>query len=109
MRAGQLRHRIALQAASEAQDAVGQPIAAWSTVGTFWGLYRNLTGREATVARQVVAAASGAVTLRNVPVAITERHRLAFDGHLFGVVNVNDRGAGDGKKRCYELLVEEIR
>ena len=49
MRAGTLRKRVTLQMPVMTADALGQtlsPNSTWTTVGTYWGEIRGLTGRE---------------------------------------------------------------
>jgi len=107
--AGMLRHRITVQQMTEAPDSLGQMQETWNDLGTFWGLYRNLHGTEAMVAKQVKATAAGAVTFRDLPVDLNEQMRLLFDGHTLGIVNVDPYSAGDGTKRQIVCWVEEIR
>lgn len=48
MRAGELRHRIELQAHTQEKDAWGTPLpAAWTTFATIWADVRHLGGVEA--------------------------------------------------------------
>ena len=71
--AGMLPHRITVNQLVETQDGLNQPIQTWIAIGIYWGLYKNLTGRELMVAKQIRARASGSVLFRNLPLAITEQ------------------------------------
>jgi SPP1 family predicted phage head-tail adaptor len=107
--AGMLKHRITIQSLSAGVDEVGQQSQTWGDLGTFWGLYRNMTGKEALVAKQMEAEAQGVVTFREIPVTPDETMRLLFDGHTLGIVNVDLYSAGDGTKRQVVCWVSEVR
>lgn len=62
--AGELRHRVTYQEASEASDSFGQLQPTWSDQWTAWARVRPLAGREAQVARQLRADATHAIDLR---------------------------------------------
>jgi SPP1 family predicted phage head-tail adaptor len=47
MAAGRLRTRITITQRGTAQDALGQPVATWSTVATVWADIRHPSGVQA--------------------------------------------------------------
>jgi SPP1 family predicted phage head-tail adaptor len=53
MRAGQLRHIMIIQSATETQDTYGGIIETWNTVATVWAGIFQLSGREFFAAKQV--------------------------------------------------------
>lgn len=64
MRAGELRHRITLQRATEARDSFGQAVKTWSDVATVWASVEPLRGREFLDARQLQREISAHITIR---------------------------------------------
>ena len=94
MRAGLLRHRITVQAATSSRNATGEPVAAWAAVGVRWGQILPLSGREATPGSQVEGRNTVRITIRYYP-GLTAEHRLTHDGRIFeilSVINPNERG-----------------
>lgn len=70
MRAGPLRHRPTLQAATEATDSFGKRTRSWSDVGTVWARVEPLSGRELERARAVRSDVTHRITTRGrVPLA----------------------------------------
>jgi SPP1 family predicted phage head-tail adaptor len=91
MNAGQLRHRVTIQARTQTQDASGDPVTSWTTLATVWGAVEPIRGREATFAGdQVLGETDTRVRLRYSPAAaqVTPGHRLEHQGALFNVVSV---------------------
>lgn len=62
--AGDLRHRVTYQTATEALDNFGQPIQTWSSGTEIWARVEPLSGRELEIARQQRADVSHVVTVR---------------------------------------------
>lgn len=90
MNAGRLRHRIDVEQRTETQDASGDPVVAWSTLGTIWGAVEPLRGRESTYAgEQILGEMDTRITVRWSPLSaqITVGHRLTHQGSLFNVVS----------------------
>jgi SPP1 family predicted phage head-tail adaptor len=110
IRAGQLRHRVTLQAppdpeADAGQDSYGQPEGAWTEVGVYWADVRFLAGREAIAAKQVQAEATHAVTMRH-GAPVTPQSRLVLeDGRKLGVISAGDP---DGRGERIELVCQEL-
>lgn len=83
MRAGTLRHRIALQSASSAQsDYTGQPTKTWSTYKTVYARVQPLSGREAFYAAQTRPDVTHTITLRYNS-SITPEHRALWGSRIF--------------------------
>lgn len=106
MRGGQLRNVVLLQVETETKDRLGQPIQTWTDVGAYRAWVRYLTGREAIIARQVVATATHAVTMRYLGpgVPITTKHRIVFRGRNLGIVASGDP---DSRLRQIDILCQE--
>lgn len=83
IQAGQLRHRVTYQdRAAVNLDTYGQAPDSWNTDTQFecWALVEPLGGREGEIARQRVATASHAVTIRG-PRVILPTGRFLWTDH----------------------------
>lgn len=94
MRAGSLRHRLALQSKSETQDDLNQPVDSWTTAATVWGRVAPMKASESYEAQQNVARITHEITIRHTS-AITENMRIVHDGRTFyiqGIRNPEEKG-----------------
>ena len=64
MRAGELKHRVTLQEATETRDSFGQPVRTWSDVATVWAAVQALSGREFLEAKQLKRAVTTRIVIR---------------------------------------------
>ena len=64
MQIGELRHRVALQQATESANAFGEVIRSWTTVATVWAAVEDWQGREYLQARQMEAEVSTRIRMR---------------------------------------------
>lgn len=103
MRAGKLRHRIAIEAPTGAQNEFGEPVDTWAVHSAVWASKEDLTGREAFAAQQVNAAVSTRFGVRFIE-GINARMRIVHDGTLYNIVSASDP---DGRKR--ELVIIAAR
>jgi SPP1 family predicted phage head-tail adaptor len=87
MRAGRLRHRVALQQAVEARNGFGDVIRTWSTVATVYAAVEPLSGREYLAARQAQAETTTKITLRHRH-DIDETWRITWQGHVYDIESV---------------------
>lgn len=104
MRAGRLRHRVELQEPLQEQDAAGQPISTWRTVGRRWASVEPLTGQELLRAQQFGAETTIRVRMRFME-RLTPKWRLRHEGRTLEIVSLIDRGE---RGRELELLCKEI-
>ena len=101
-----LRHRIAIEAATETADSGGgfaDPWAAPRVVARAWASIEPLRGRERLQAQQLEASVTHKIVLR-YRADLRASHRVAFQGRVFNirsVINVGERS------RWLELLCEE--
>ena len=87
MRAGRLRHRIAIQAATESKGATGQTLRTWSTVTTVWAGIEPVKGEERLAAQGVAAKLTHRVILRyGAYASLTSAHRFLFGSRIFEIV-----------------------
>ena len=109
MRAGRLRHRVAIQAVTATTaGATGQPVPTWTTLGTVWAAIEPLKGQERLDAAGVQAKLSHRVIMRhNAYPGLTSAHRLKFKGRIFEIVgppvNVAERGI-EWQVDCREVV-----
>lgn len=86
MRAGLLRHRLAIQEVSGEPNTYGEPSKAWTTIATVWGEVKPLMGQERVTARQVQAEVTHSITLRSRNVSAA--NRIKFGERTFGILEV---------------------
>lgn len=107
-RVGRLKHRVELQQQIAGLDALGRQNrtgAEWTKVAKLWAEVLEVSGREAERARQIVADASHAVTIRYRD-GVTNEQRLLFRGRVLEIRAVLDE---DGTQRELLLLCGEDR
>lgn len=94
MRAGDLRHSVTIQQASESNDGRGGVSYSWSTYTTAWADIRPVTGRERLLAQQVEEAEGDyKIRIRYQP-GITPEMRVLWGSRVFAinaVLNVTER------------------
>ena len=94
MRAGDLRHRVTIQSASESVSAAGEVTKTWSDVATVWASIEPLTGREKWLAEQVQAAATHRVRMRYRSDVGLE-NRLLYGSRVLDILEVMNTGERD--------------
>ncbi len=104
MRAGELRHRITIQQATETPSTSGAITQTWSTVATVWAAIEALSGREAFAAQQVNAQVSSRIRIR-YRAGITPKMRIVFGARTFNIESVMDM---ESRRRELQLLVSEV-
>jgi SPP1 family predicted phage head-tail adaptor len=101
MRAGQLRHRITLQALTAGQDTAGEPLVNWVDVAA--GVPANvfdINGREYIAAQAVTNAVTTTIVIR-YRVDVTAAMRVICDGVTYNIEAVLDK---DGRRREMHLM-----
>lgn len=90
MRAGLLRHRIAVDEAVTSQSSSGEPVVSWSQRATVWGGIEHLSGREALIASQIDAAITTRITLRwgQSISGLNARWRLRHGQTIYNIISV---------------------
>ena len=108
MRAGILRHRVAIEAYDATVDDWGQPVEAWAPVVTdLPAEVRDVRGREFWSGTQ---APAGDVTTRvrirhRDDVALVRQMRVVHDGRVLPVEAVLDP---DGRRTELHLMCREV-
>lgn len=105
--AGQLRHRVTIQSASESRDGAGEVQLTWSAIdrGTVWASIEPISSTEQTDSSQQQAIATHKVTIRNSGLTVTHAHRLVFGSRTFNILSVLNV---DERSILYELVCQEV-
>ena len=108
MRAGELRHRLTLQAPVETRSANGDFVPSWQTVATVWAGIKSIRGQEFWAGAQVYAEASHEIRLR-YRTDVRPHWRLAWDERTgtryLDILGVLDP---DGKRSDLVLPCREV-
>lgn len=85
MRAGRLRHRVAIQANTPAKSGgYGGEGDSWATIATVWAGIESEGSKEYSDGQTTKAAATFTVTIR-YRAGITEQHRLLFGSRVLEI------------------------
>ncbi|MGJ7512347.1 phage head closure protein [Variovorax sp. GT1P44] len=103
MRAGQLRHKVKLQALAVGQDAIGQPVQTWTDVATVWADVRFINGLEAVKADAPVSIAKGSIRIR-YRVGVTAGMRVLEGSIVYSIQAILPDTTG---KRFLDLAFEQ--
>lgn len=104
MRAGQLRHRVALQTVTETRDAVGGIVSGWATTVTLWAAVEPLRGREFFQARAEQAGVDTRIRIR-YRAGVVPKQRITWDGHTYDIEAVIEP---DSRRRELHLMCSEV-
>jgi SPP1 family predicted phage head-tail adaptor len=87
---GRFRHRIDVLSRPEGLDSLGRATrSGWVVTRRPWGEWRDLSGQERELARQIVADVSVLVTIRHLP-GLDTQSRLRHDGKTVEIRAVLD-------------------
>jgi len=105
MRAGLLRHRIAVQDYTVTVDtSYGDVTQAHATTTTVWGSIEPLTGNEMEAARQIHAEATHRVVIRHT--TLTPTSRLLFGTRVFEILDIANPAE---RNERLELTCKELK
>lgn len=104
VRAGDMRHVIAIQQRSDALDAYGQPSLAWTTVFTCRAAIQWTPGTEVFAAASRNARAPAVFRIR-YRAGVVPSMRIVHDSRVFNVTSVVDQ---DGRREQLLLTAEEL-
>lgn len=105
LRAGKLRHRLALQSETQTQNSVGEVIKTYATYSTVWGSLSPLSGRELEHASQISEEITYRAVIRYLSTVATE-DRISHDSRTFEIVHI----ANFDERNIYqELLLKEVK
>jgi SPP1 family predicted phage head-tail adaptor len=106
MRGGRLRHRVTIQRREDQLNNLGQNVQTWKDWCTVYAEVRDLSGREAERARQIVAEATIAVSIRHLP-GLTTSDRVQFRDRILWIGAITD--VSDNTQREQVLTCGETK
>ena len=102
MKAGQLRHFVALQSRVDVVDEIGQPSTSWLTTASVWADIRYLSGLSALKAGADVSV--GKCTIRMRYRAVNAGQRIVYGNEVFEI----DAVLPDGKREYLDCVCRVI-
>lgn len=105
MRSGDLNRRVTIKAPPAAQDALGQPSGAWTTVATVWANIAFLSGSQTIRAGADTSSAKASIRIRyrtNVAAGM----RVELGATVFNITAVLPDA---GRKEYVDLVAEAIQ
>ena len=96
---------MTIQSATEARDAVGEPIKTWGTFATGWASIHPRTGTEPFQVQQFAPEATTEIAMRHLD-GVTEKMRVLFDTRTYDIQFVQNIGERDRK---IVLFCKELR
>ena len=105
MRAGKLRQRLVIQAATETKNDFGEPIKTWADWATVWGAVEPLRGRELWAAREKQARLDTRIRIRYRE-GVTPKMRVVFGDHIYEIDSVIDEEMRHANLQlmCWEVV-----
>ena len=109
MRAGELRHRVTIQAVTDGLGTAGGPTETWADVATVWAAVESVLNRVAATeymeAQQVEAQALTRIRIR-YRAGVTPKHRVLWGTRVYNILAVNnvDERNIELHLMCRELL-----
>lgn len=100
---GALRHRLTIEAASDAPDGAGGAVRSWVPVGDVFGAIAPRRRREDVVDGRAVGLVTHRITIR-WRADVNGDTRFVADGRFYRVLSVED---ADPKRRFLECWCEE--
>lgn len=104
MLSSKLSSRVQIQARSSDQDALGQPLEAWSTIATVWADIRMKSGLEAIKGGVVSSTVQASVRIRS-GVAVDSSMRVVHGAAVYQVLAV----LPDAGRAFVDLVVESVQ
>jgi len=93
MRAGRLRHRVAIQTQSTTLDDYGQATSGWATDNTVWAAVEPVSGAERDIGEGMVGIVTHRVVMRHIS-GLDPKMRLLFGAralNIESVLNIDER------------------
>lgn len=107
MRAGELRHRLIIEAASEASDGMGGVTTTWATFKTVWGAIWPIKGAEFTSMMQTASEITTKIRIRYLA-GLTAKHRIKWIvGSSTTYYDIEEMIDADKRNIFYDLMCKE--
>ena len=105
MKAGDLRDRITIQRATNADDGFGNTISGWGDLLTVWANIRETPGKEVVAAGRIEASRTATIRVRasSQSRGVTAADRIIARGQIWNIRSV--AAVGDGRE-LIEFLCE---
>lgn len=98
--AGDLRHRLEIQRATEANNAFGESLQTWSTLTTRWGAIDDQAGTELRHAQRVNAQVTAVVKLRPYD-GLTAKDRFKHGTRILNILAITEGNRTDRLMTCW--------
>lgn len=87
---GAKQHRLEIQQPVTTPDQYGDPVVAWTTIGTVWASIEPMKGRERLLGDQIVGEMDTRIKVRwgAITKQITAAHRGVHQGVVFNFVSI---------------------
>ena len=102
---GALRHRLAVELATDTDDGAGGTMRAWQAAGSVWAMIEPIHGDARVIAQAPEQLVTHRVTLRFRD-DIGGGHRFVEDARIFQIQAAFDP---DGTRRRLVCLVQEVK
>jgi SPP1 family predicted phage head-tail adaptor len=102
MKAGLLRHFVALQSRVDTVDEIGQPSTSWLTTASVWADIRYLSGLSAIKSGADVSLTKCSIRMRQR--AVNAGQRIVYGDDVFEI----DAVLPDGKREYVDCVVRVI-
>ena len=93
------RHRLVIQAVTQTRSEFGEPVEAWATASTVWGLVLPGGGGETQTAGKTASTGAHTIELWYLS-TLTTKHRISFGGDIFAIASIENV---DGCNRVMRL------
>jgi SPP1 family predicted phage head-tail adaptor len=103
MESGRMRHRVVIEQASYAGDAMGQGIPTWTTYATMWGDVLPLRGREFFEAQKTASEVTAKILIRYRS-GINPAWRIRFGTKIFRIIEIINPGM---RNKELQIMVQE--
>jgi len=100
MRAGQLRHRITIEANGQTRNEYGELVEDWSPLATVWASKEDLSGREQFQGQQFNAVVTTKFAIRYRD-DVTAAMRILLGSTVYNIESIQDP---TGRKETLFLL-----
>jgi SPP1 family predicted phage head-tail adaptor len=87
MRAGRLKHRVAIQTQSTTLDNYGEFTGSWATDNTVWASVEPVNGSELDIGEGMAGVISHRVMMRYIS-GVTPKTRLLFGSRVLNIESV---------------------
>jgi SPP1 family predicted phage head-tail adaptor len=104
IRAGRLKHRVAIQTQSTTLDSYGEATGSWSTDDTVWAAVEPVNGTEKDIGEGMASVVSHRVIMRYVS-GLTSKSRLLFGSRVLGIESVINH---EERNEFMKLLCKEV-